>query len=618
MPYKRDSIVDDDIGCLVREMETNYLNGVTNISKYVQTSMYEDLSKIDAYLNSRHTTGEFDSQDREKPFFNIVTAAVNIWYRATDIDRKHIRVRATKSADTIDAFLATVVLQSWMRKINYGSFLNEWGRVLARYGSAIVKHVEQNGELIPMVVPWQRVIVDAVDFDANPKIEIIELTEGELYRRIDTHGYDAEMVEKLCDARDSRETIDKQQVDSKSDYIKLYEVHCYEPKSYLTGKEKDNKNYVQQMHVISFVASKEEGKFDDFTLVSGQESKDPYMITHLIKEDGQTLSIGAVQHLFEAQWMMNHTVLAIKNQLDLASKLIFQTSDGTFVGQNALSNIETGDILIHKVNEPLTQLNNNSHDITSLQNFGGMWKSLGNEIVGVSESMLGNTAPSGTAWRQVEALLQENHDLFELMTENKGLHIEDMLRMYVLPWVKKQLDTSKEVSAILEPHDIMNIDAKYIKNKANKLVNEKLKQAVLRGEEPSLEDQAMLTAETQNGLGESLSGMGSQRFFKPSEISDKTWKTQLKDLEWELEVDITGEPSFSKEDLATVSTLIQTMADPAKAAFFQTPEGRFLRNKVLTLTNTISPIELTTTPALQQSIPSPLQAEGREAEVVSG
>lgn len=109
--------------------------------------------------------------------------------------------------------------------------------------------------------------------------------------------------------------------------------------------------------------------------------------------------------------MVNHSQKSIKDQLDLASKLIFQTADANFIGQNALSSIETGDILIHNVNQPLTQVNNNSHDVTSLSNFGQSWKALGSEINGISEAMLGIAPKSGTAWRQTEALLQESYSL---------------------------------------------------------------------------------------------------------------------------------------------------------------------------------------------------------------
>ena len=77
----------DSIGAIVKKMESDYIVGNTEISKYVTFDQYENLNTIDAYLNSNHVSGSEDSLGREKPFFNIVTAAVNIWYRATNIAR---------------------------------------------------------------------------------------------------------------------------------------------------------------------------------------------------------------------------------------------------------------------------------------------------------------------------------------------------------------------------------------------------------------------------------------------------------------------------------------------------------------------------------------------------
>jgi hypothetical protein len=595
------------IASLVRENETNYTTGTTTISKYVQKSMYDDLNKIDAYLNSKHITGDTDALDREKPFFNIVTAAVNIWYRATDIDRKNIRIKPVKSKDTIAAYLATIKLHSWMRKTNFGATLNDWGRSLARYGSSVLKFVEKDGTLYSEVVPWNRLIVDPVDFENNIKIEILELTEAQLRSR---KGYDKEMVDALCNALQARETIDKTQIDTKSHYIKLYEVHGMLPLSYLTGKEEDSYEYVQQMHVVSFVAKKEKGTFEDFTLVKGKEAQDPYMLTHLIKEDGQTLSIGAVHHLFEAQWMMNHTVKSIKDQLDLASKLIFQTADPAFVGQNALSAIETGDILIHN-GQPLTQVANTSHDITALQSFGNQWKGLSNEITGISESMLGNTAPSGTAWRQVETLLQQNQSLFELMTENKGFYIEEMLRRFVIPHIKTKLDTKEEIVATLSDHGIEEISELFIKNESVRSANKKIigkNLDYLRKKAPrpvtSLEKDKIIQEES-NGLRESLNSLNGSRFFKPSELSDKTWKQVFENFEWECEVDVTGE-STDKDLPTTLNTLLSFFIK--KQGQPLTPMEKFTINKILTATSSISPVEIsqvtnTPQPALAQAVP---------------
>jgi len=386
----------------------------------------------------------------------------------------------------------------------------------------------------------------------------------------------------------ARETLDGTDKDTRAHYIKLYEVHGEFPLSYITDKEKDEDTYVQQMHVISYVSN---GKTEDkFTLYKGREEKSPYVITHLIEEDGKTLATGAVKSLFEAQWMVNHTAKQIKDQLDLTSKLIMQTSDGNFVGQNALNAIETGQILIHAPNQPLTALNMRA-DIVPLQNNQTQWKVLGNEQVGISESMQGGVK-SGTAWRQTEAVLAESHSLFDLMTQNKGLAIEDIVKDYVIPYMKRTLNNSEEIAAILEANDIKKIDKIYVKSEAQKALKKEIKETLLRGELPV----SMDTTASEEQIQEQLNDLGSQRFFKPSEIDNKTWKEIFKDFEWEVQVDVTGEQTDAKAELATLVTLYGQVLQSGNVETAQ---------KVLTqiseLTGAFSPAEMTELP------PAPVQ-----------
>lgn len=598
-----EAIQQESIGVLVRRLEQDYISGQTTSSKYVTTSLSEDVNKVYAYLESKHTTGETDSLGRDKPFFNIVLAARNIWFRATDIDRKDIKIKAKKSRDVLISFIATSMLQDWMRRENFGAFLNDWGINSAGFNETVLKFVEQGGELIPSVVPWSRIMCDSINFKDNPKIEVLELTEAQLYKK----GYDSDQVESLCEALKARETLDKRKKDNKSTYIKLYEVHgefsqaTYKKSKGIEPKEGDDDIYFQQMHVISSVEGKKKGEYEDFTLYSGKE-KDPYMLTALLPEvDGSISLRGAVKCLFDSQWMQNHTVKAIKDMLDLASKLIFQTNDGTFVGQNALSSIENGDILIHADGKPLTQINNGSHDTASLQNFGTMWKSLGNEIVGISESMLGINPPSGTAWRQTEALLGESHSLFELMTENKGLAIEQMLRQFVIPFFKKKLKHSKEIGALLDGYGIDKIDALYVKKEAVKRMINKDITAILNGQQPTQD----LAGATQDVQGE-LSTLGGQRFFKPSEIKDTTWEEIFKDLEWDPEVDVTGE-STNKDVVTTLNTLLMTIAK--NPGILQDENMKKIISKIMEATGAMSPLEIsevkTSTPSPTSQIPAP-------------
>jgi hypothetical protein len=596
---------EESICSIVRQKEQDYINGTTTLSKYVEFSQYDNLEKIEAYLNSKHISGETDSMGREKPFFNIVTSAVNIWYRATDIDRKDIRIKATKFSDVVASFLATVHLQEWMKKENFGTFLNDWGRSLARYGSTVLKFVEADGTLKPSVIPWNRLITDTIDFENNVVIEKLYYTPAQLRKN---KSYDQEMVEALLDSATKRETIGGEQKDNLSGYICVYEVHGELPLSYLTDKQDDEIVYRQQMHVVSFVGKKERSgrsmKYDDYTLYKGRETKNPYMITHLIREDGRAQAIGAVEHLFEAQWMQNHSVKQIKDQLDLASKLIFQTSDGNYAGRNVLTSIENGDIMVHAIDEPLTHLANNSQDITSLQNFAQQWKQLGNEINGISESLMGQQPPSGTAWRQTQALLQESHSLFEIMTENKGLHIEDMVRTYIIPYLKKQMDTTAEVVATLDDQGIAQFDAMYVPSEAIRQSNNQIKEQILNGEIADQPDMQGIEQGIRNGLAQN----GSQRFIKPSEISSKTWKELFSDLEWEVEVEVTAENTNKEAVLTTLSTVLQTVA--ANPLVLQDPNMRLVFNKILTETGNISPLQLSTVAAQPpvQTQPAPQAA----------
>jgi hypothetical protein len=580
-------------------MIENYTTGTTQIGKYVSFNLYENNEKIDAYLNSRHISGDKDSKGRDKPFFNIVTSAVNIWYRATDIDRKNIEILTKKSGKTFEAFLLNLLVQDWMRREGFGQFLNDWGRSLVRYGSSVVKFVEKGDRLHCEVIPWNRLVIDTIDFNNGYKIEKLYLTVAQLRQRA---NYDREQVESLENALKSREDLAGNRKDNMSDYVELYEVHGEMPLSYLTGKEEDDDTYVQQMHVVSYVA-KSDGTVDDFTLFKGKEARDPYMITHLIKEDGRATGIGAVEHLFQAQWMVNHSILSIKNVVDVTSKVIFQTSDPSFTGKNALTKIESGDIMVYKENNPLTQINNTSNDITALQNFANQWKAIGQEITSTPDSLMGNTAPSGTAWRQIEALQTEAHSLFEIMVENKGFYIEQMMKEYVIPFVKKSLSSKKEVSVILDQNNIERIDTMYIKSEAIRRANDKIVKQMLDNAGKKLEDmqvpeQPDIQAEMDT-IQQSLSQAGAQRFLKPSEIDEKTWKEVFKDMDEDVIINVTGESVDIQNTVTTLTTVLKTIA--TNPAILQDKNAKLIFNKILGLTGSVSPLEITNSAPLNNS-----------------
>lgn len=567
---------------IVREMEDFDQNGKTQFSKYVSENMRENIEKTEAYLNSKHTSGDTDYMGREKPFKNICYPAVNIWFRATDIDSKQLVIRADDNSTFISALLATIKLQEWMRTVNLGQVLNTWGLSLATHGSSILKIVDKGDELSIEVMDWNNMIVDPIDFDGNIKIQKLWYTPAQLKQM---ENYNKEMVEDLIENPTTRETSDGMQKDNRANYIPVYEVHGNLPLSLLTGHDEDDDTYVQQMHVVSFIAKKENSEeYEDYTLYSGREKQDPYFITHLIKKDGKTYSGGAVYNLFEAQWMINDTQKMIRDQLLLASKIFFQGSDKEMAGKSFFTDIDNGEYLEHKPGEPMTRVNN-SPDTVAMTNFQNDWQSHGNVINGIADAMV-SQAKSGTAWRQTQAELQEAHSLFELMVENKGLYLTEIFKRYVIPFFKRQLKNNNAISNYLEAHQIKQIDAIYLPAEVNRRLENKKKSTILSGQIYDVtqegQDIANLTSEVQGEL------KGNQRFIKPSEVN---WEKEFKNLNFDnLELDATGESRDIQAKMATLQTALSFIVSLNGRPM--TEDERLIFNKLLGASGTVSPLEL--------------------------
>lgn len=556
---------------IVKKAEQNILFGKPiKIGKYATHSHTEKINTINAYLNSQHISGPLDSLGREKPFLNIGIMAVNTWFKATDIDRKHIKFKPSKSSQRLKAIIATILLREWMIKQKFGQWLNKWGYTLAAYGSAVSKFIEKGGQLFPSVISWDRMICDPVDFQGNIKVEKLYFTPSQLRKQ----PYDGEAIEKVIDAfsenKDIRENIEQEGIDFKDDYIGVYEVHGELPLYYLTGKESDIDIYRQQMHVI-FIHQKENNKNKtEITLYSGKESKDPYYLSHLIEQDGRTLSIGSIESIFDPQWMINHSTKQIKDQLDLASKLLTQTSDPQFLGRNITTEIDTGEILITKEGMPLLPVNNQSHDIPQIMNYLEQWKVAAREVSGAHESLTGEKMPSGTSYSLGALLHREASGLFDLMRENKGLHLEDMLRTYILPHFKKTLKNSDEVIALLEGEELEEFDNLSLPAR----LESELRAGLMSGRIPTKEELMTL-------VGEKMEGLGTIRPVKPSKNKNKTWDEYFKDFgTTSIEIQITDENTEKQAVYQALNEIFKILmtSDPVK---LEDPNVKKIFNKLL-------------------------------------
>ena len=165
------------------------------------------------------------------------------------------------------------------------------------------------------------------------------------------------------------------------------------------------------------------------------------------------------------------------------------------------------------------------------------------------------------------------------------------------------MDTNEEIMPILEAHQIKFVDQKFIPNEVIRYSNKKLKAAVLSGRAFSREQQNEDIQIATDSITSAMQSMGNRRPFKPSDVPNKTWKSVLKDLEWDLEYEITGEARDSQVVMDTLTRVLQFIAN--KQGMPMTPQEELVFSKILSTTGAISPLEMSQVQQPQQQTQQP-------------
>ena len=185
------------------------------------------------------------------------------------------------------------------------------------------------------------------------------------------------------------------------------------------------------------------------------------------------------------------------------------------------------------------------------------------------------------------------------MTENKGLALEEIWREFVIPNIKKQLDTKEEIVATLDNMSIKQIDSLYIPNEAKKRFNEMAVEKVIKAletDDMSQVPEAYDPAQGERQVAGEMKSLGNNRYFKPDELSQKTWKEIFDGFEWDVEIEVTNEQSDKQAVLANLNDTLGKLAQLGDIE-----NARLVLAKILEETDIFSPMELTAT----QQAPAP-------------
>ncbi len=521
------------------------------------------LRTIEFYTNSKYTNGSKDELEREKPFHNIVNANVDIAIVATDLDTKDIQLSSKDSGmrGFVKSFLLKKEAELWMREVNFAKTLNEMGETRARYGGVLVKKVSDNGELKLEVVQWKNVSNDASDIMNNPISETHYFTVGQLQEKVG-------IWENIPEAMKLIKKGEKK--------LKIVETHGLFPDEYINEDAKEGE-YSRQVHIIACSGSKNK------TLYMALEKESPYKYLPWKAVSGRSLGRGIVEEGIEAQVWTNDSVMAEREIMNLAGKLVLQTSSKKYSGRNVLNEIVTGTILEHEDNRPLTQVDLSPRTIPVFQSLVERWQRQFDRSSAITDALRGETPPSGQAFRLQALVTQQSASSFDYRREEMGIFIKDLFYDWILPYLSKRLKKAHIMDSDFDLEQLNFIDEAYV----NFLVEQEMLKAKKNGTpvEPAQLQQEMMNAR------EKLQKTKARRFLDIPE--------GYLDGKYSIEIVTTGEQMNKAATLESLSSILTLVA--SNPNILQDPVLKDILARILEVSGLgISPAEIMGKTSLMQ------------------
>lgn len=524
----------DDIFNFITEQERAYEMPIVVVDGW-EWSMKKHIRLSTLYKNSQFSVGNDDAQRDNKPFKNIVRPILNMAYRTEGFDVKDITLYVDDSESFFKSFLVKKYHDRWASQNDIDTFLDEMVESYVDYGGALIKDVN---DVKPEVVPLYSIaFCDQTNILTAP-LGIKHFLSPDELQGFAKKGWgdpknNADItIEDLIVVAGQYKVPDSQtgeQVKVSTKAITIYEVHGVLPEKYmLNGGSMDK--FVRQMQIVAFYKN-EKGKNVGVKLFAGKEKES---IFRMIKRDpihGRALGFGGVEELFEAQVWTNWDEIAKKGMLELASKIIFKTTDAAFKNRNKITDAENGEVFTLDAGNDVQQINTQPVNIIVFEKAVQDWNDHAQTMGGATDPMMGKNAPAGTpfALQQLTTTQAQAGHIYrqgKLSTFTVGLY-----RDWMLKWFAKDLAGAKKFLAELSLDELQTIAENVVTNQ----INDVIKGKILKGEviNPSDIDKLKVAVRTQ------FMKAGNKKFL---EILDG----EMKDVPLDVHIDIAGK----QKDLA--------------------------------------------------------------------
>ena len=582
-----------DVFSFVTSEEAAYLLPVEVSSGY-EWSMAQHVKLTLLYKSSQFETGRTE----DKPFRNIMRPILNLQYRAEGFDVKDIVLYVNSAKDYYKSFLIKKYHNKWARDNSIDTFIDDMVESYVDFGGALVKNVH---DVKPEVVPLQRLaFCDQTDILSGPICEKHPYAPDQL-KEMAKQGWGDEnkgatiTIDELITLAETakRNKQSGRQTKTPGKYIEIYELHGMFPEWWLGDEyDQDENKYTRQLHIVAFYQPTE-GDKKGVHLYKGKEGDSIYDFIARDKIYGRALGFGGGEELFEPQVWTNYNAIRIKDMLDAASKIIFQTTDTAFAKRNKMKDLDNLEVLTTADGKRIDQVNTTPVNIRLFENSIMDWEANARTTAAATESIMGEQPASGTPFKLQELITAESHSLHEYRKGKLATFLGEIYRKQIIPHIVKKINQGQEFIAELDLDELQGVADSIVVNEANKLIKEK----ILGGE--TIEAEEVETHKQR--VRDSFMKKGSKHFIKILE-------DELRDAPIDVFVSIVGkQKNLSAITDKLVNVWRSIIANPT---ILQNPATAKLFNQIIEASG-LTPIDFsgfTTPQPMAQQQPQAQQA----------
>ena len=493
------------------------------------------------YLNSKFEMGEIDDAGDKKYFYNVVSNPCKIYSKSIDFDTKNIRLLTVAGSNPFKTWYMERDLKYWMRDKQLGKLLNRIFDELPKFGSVVVKIVNN----VPMVVDLRNFYcaqsADTLD-DSHFITEIHPYTVAKFRKIGKEMGWTKveEVISKF------REMKDKKNIDLYERYGEIQNedgTWAYK-KIYVADVGEDNTKSAGTQELTS------RGVLMDEVEVEGH----PYWEFHLEKIPGRWLGVSVVETLIDPQIRQNELSNLQSKATYWRSIVLFQSKDPAMGGKNLKTDKSNGDVLDASQGE-MTQVDVSDRNLAFFNDEYTKWMKVRDELTFAYDVVQGERLPSGTPLGSAQIAISQTLSHFEKIQENIAMTVKELLYKVIIPNFVKESTPEHMIRLVGKDLDT------YI---SMILEDEVLKQAIrviTKGKMPNNADLDVYRVAIENGLKEK------------GEIIKKLPKGFYSDVKYDADIDIVGEAIDTRTRSATKFAIMQfvqsdptALTDPFKKA----------------------------------------------------